>query len=97
MTRGKTMSDFITQLEAKGFRTFGMGGNLHALVRQQKNADGELITDVITDMEGASLPEANDWLFCSYRGDWMKDADCPMKDNGDSEQSPVTLLELLNL
>lgn len=91
------MSDLIAQLEALGFKVFSMGGNCKALVRQSKNADGELITDVITDTDGVSLPADSDWLFCSYRGDWLNNPDLPMKDNGDSEMSPVSLVELVQL
>jgi hypothetical protein len=89
--------DLTSQLEALGFEVFPTGGGCEALVRQQRNADGELISEVVTSIDGGSLPEADDWLFCSYNGDWKSDADCPMKDNGDSECSPVSLVELVSL
>lgn len=89
--------DFISQLNEQGFSTFNMGGNCEALVRQRKNADDELITDVITSIDGGSLPDTSDWLYCSYRGDWTKDADCcPMQDNGDSDSKPdANLVEMV--
>lgn len=82
----------VAQLEAKGFYQWNTGGHCTALVRQR---DG--VTDVITSTDGADLPEANDWLLCTYRGDWVDSADCPQISQIDSENSPVDLITAVDL
>lgn len=84
-----TMTTLIQHLESKGFSQYPSGGGCMAMVRYR---DGK--SDVITSTDGGSLPEADDWLFCIYSGDWRKE-DCGDEvDNLCSDMSPLHLLEL---
>lgn len=81
----------VEQLKAKGFEDFGTGGNCRALVKFDKG-----ITQVVTDTEGLSLPEDDDWMLGVYDGDWRERDDCACISNADIETSPVSLLDLLD-
>jgi hypothetical protein len=83
----------LTQiLSTKGFEEVETGGGCRAMVRRREGA-----TDVVTSSDGGSLPEDGDWLFATYEGDWLADADAEMKDCVDSESSPMHLLEVIDL
>lgn len=83
--------ELIDALTAKGFAKEAMGGNIEAMVRQR---DGK--TEVITAHDGG-LPDASDWLFCVYEGDWLSDPDAKEIDNLGSEMSPMHILEVVDL
>ena len=83
------MTELSKQLEAEGFEHLDTGGNCEALFRLR---DGK--SDVITATDGISLPSLDDWMLCTYAGDWTKDAfgDQPV-DWLDWDCSPVGLIE----
>lgn len=82
----------MQELIANGFVEAATGGNCRALVRRR---DGK--TDVVTTTDGSDLPEADDWLFVTYDGDWLADAEVAMIDQLDSEMSPLSLVEVAAL
>ncbi len=84
------MSGLIDDLVAMGFQEAQTGGGCRAMIR----FDGTN-SDVITDMDGSSLPEADDWLYCRYAGKWIEDTEAPQLEENDSGESMVDLITLL--
>lgn len=82
----------VQALFNKGFTEVETGGGCKAMVRQR---DGK--TDVVTDADGSWVPDANDWMFATYAGDWLRDADAELVDTLDHETSPMSLLEVVDL
>jgi len=68
----------VDQLAAQGFLTSCTGGGCHALVRRR---DG--YTDVVTTRDGLDLPTRNDWLLCTYGGEWAGDPPLASVTNAD--------------
>lgn len=82
----------MQELIQKGFRECAMGGNIRALVRHR--SDGN--TDVATGIDG-DLPETDNWLLVTYKGDWLENPDAEELSVMDHESSPVHLFEAVDL
>ena len=83
------MAGLVEDLAAMGFAEVPTGGGCVAMVR----FDGTN-SDVVTDMDGCSLPEADDWLYCRYAGRWME-GDSEELEGHDSDGTMVDLITLL--
>lgn len=85
-----TGTDFRNRLRDAGFELVGTGGGCTAMVRA---AGGYM--EVITDHDGNGMPEADDWLWCRYDGDWLADADALEIDSESSDSSHRALFDLV--
>lgn len=81
-------------LVAKGFELRHTGGGCQAFVRLRLDDDR---SDVVTSTDGGSMPAADDWLLCSYAGDWSADDCGEPVDHLDSDSSPVDLIAAVGL
>ena len=82
---------FMDALVERGFERLHTGGGCEAMFRL---VDGS--SEVITSMDGGGLPEAEDWLFCRYEGDWTEDTGVPEIEGHDSDGTLCDLITLLD-
>lgn len=84
------MADLIKHLEDAGFARIGTGGGCEAMTRSD---NGQTIA--ITDIGGCDIPTDDSWMMTTFRGEWLASDEEEILDSIDSEQSPISLTQVI--